>query len=292
MKNINYKKSLVMLLIVIILIILGAVAYSYRKENNNKERFLGKVINYVDKCAANPVGNIIFYNNFSTSTERIISYTKLESGDGQIYRTSKSVEIPGFTFSGVTKIVGKSKPISICIDGGIKLGNIKDGETFKITGFKDRPEYDLFYGKAYLGAITNDTKYESYNSSFGFSFQYPNSLYVTTTVNPDRIMLLPTFRKDDKDKPMSAVVITVSENNQETPLEWISGKNSTYDISNGYEELTIDGQGAVAVGDKTWVVVNTPDKKKKLSISLLTQGGAEPLYDEQAIVVNSLKFSH
>jgi len=132
---------------------------------------------------------------------------------------------------------------------------------------------------------------KTYNSDLGFSFQYPDYMYVTNVVDSNRIAILPNSHKTNKDEPLTAVIISAGENPQETPFEWMLGGTSSYDISQGYEKVTIDGEKAIAVENGTWIVVNTPDNKWRLSIALMAdKDNGKPLYDEQTIIINTLKF--
>ena len=109
--------------------------------------------------------------------------------------------------------------------------------------------------------------------------------------SPERLMLLPISLKTNKNVPISAVVISTSENPPTTPFEYMKGPYSGYDISNGYVETKIDGQEAIAVENWTWIVVNTPDNKRRISIALLPdEKGGSLLFTEMGVVINSLVF--
>lgn len=131
-----------------------------------------------------------------------------------------------------------------------------------------------------------------YESESGFSFKYPNSFFIF--VNPDapsRLMVLPNSLKENKNEPMSAIIISTSENEDSiSALDWLKGPYSGYDISKGYSLRKVDGQEAISVENGDWVVVNTPDNKKRLSIALLTNKNAEPLRKELNDLINSMSF--
>jgi hypothetical protein len=75
----------------------------------------------------------------------------------------------------------------------------------------------------------------------------------------------------------------------------MAGPDSGYDMAGGYKEIEIDGEKAITVEDGTWIVVNTPDMKRRLSIALLAdkynKDNGEPLISEEAIIIDSLKFN-
>jgi hypothetical protein len=75
-----------------------------------------------------------------------------------------------------------------------------------------------------------------------------------------------------------------------SPVEWLKGPDSGADLSDGYNVFDIDGQEAVSVDGGTWVVVNTPDNKYRLSIALLPGENGTLLFTEEGIIISSLKF--
>lgn len=95
------------------------------------------------------MGKVILYNNFSTSNQRLIINTRLESKEGLIYKTVRSVVIPGIkTINGV-KTPG-SVEVGIAADDvgdkyNMKLTDLKGD--FTIYGFKGTPKYTAFYGR-------------------------------------------------------------------------------------------------------------------------------------------------
>lgn len=94
-------------------------------------------------------GKIIVYNNFDSSSQRLINNTRFESADGRIYRINSSVVVPG-----MKKVDGKNVPGSIEVtvyadqvgeSYNLKLTDLKGD--FKIPGFKGDPRYDGFYAR-------------------------------------------------------------------------------------------------------------------------------------------------
>lgn len=134
--------------------------------------------------------------------------------------------------------------------------------------------------------------FKTYTSKLGYSFEYPNHLFIVEDPEPliaERILILAsTISKDD----IYGVVISASENDEKiAPIDWIKGPYSGADLSNGYTILNIDGQKAVSLDAGTWVVVNTPDNKYRLNIALLPGKNNELLFTEIGIVVSSFMFS-
>lgn len=137
--------------------------------------------------------------------------------------------------------------------------------------------------------------FKTYKSKLGYSFQYPDYMFITEDPEPnipERILVLSsTINKDD----MFGVVISVMENSEgEDPEHWIKVSYSGEDLSKDYDYnvFDIDGQKAISTDGGTWVVVNTPNNKYRLSVALLYGKGNVPLFTEIGIIVSSLIFAH
>jgi len=101
---------------------------------------------YVERKAT---GKAVIYNNFSSSKQRLINNTRLETKDGLIYRIRQSVEVPG-----VKTIAGVKTPGSVEVDiiadmpgdkYNMKLSDLKGD--FSIPGFVGDPKYTAFYAR-------------------------------------------------------------------------------------------------------------------------------------------------
>lgn len=95
------------------------------------------------------VGKAFIYNNDSTSKQRLINNTRLETSDGLIYRITQSVDVPGYKVVGGTKTPG-SVEVEIIADMpgekyNMKLTDFKGD--FKIPGFKGSTKYNTFYAR-------------------------------------------------------------------------------------------------------------------------------------------------
>jgi hypothetical protein len=101
---------------------------------------------YVEKKA---VGKAVIYNNDSTSKQRLINNTRLETADGLIYRIRQSVDVPGYKVVGGVKTPG-SVEVEIIADMpgdkyNMKLEDFKGD--FTIPGFKGTTKFTTFYAR-------------------------------------------------------------------------------------------------------------------------------------------------
>lgn len=108
------------------------------------------------------VGKAVLYNNFSTSHQRLINNTRLETKDGLTYRIRESADIPGIkTINGVKTPGSIEVEIIADMPGdkyNMKLSDLKGD--FTIPGFKGSTKYTTFYGRlsadttgGYIGKI-------------------------------------------------------------------------------------------------------------------------------------------
>ena len=91
-------------------------------------------------------GQIVIYNDFNSSSQRLIKNTRFETPEGLIYRINKSVTVPG-----IQKEDGKSVPGSIEVT--VYADEVGDtyniGLTdFTIPGFAGDPRFDDFYARS------------------------------------------------------------------------------------------------------------------------------------------------
>ena len=94
-------------------------------------------------------GKAILYNNYSTSKQRLINNTRLETKDGLTYRIRQSVEIPGIkTINGVKTPGSVEVEIIADMPGdkyNMKLTDLKGD--FTIPGFNGSTKFTTFYGR-------------------------------------------------------------------------------------------------------------------------------------------------
>ena len=76
-----------------------------------------------------------------------------------------------------------------------------------------------------------------------------------------------------------------------TALNWIESTYSGYDVSEGYNHRLVGGQDALVINDE-WVIVKTPDGKKRISIvySVEQEKGAQPLHTEFQRILDTFSF--
>lgn len=93
----------------------------------------------IDKKAT---GTIVIYNNYNSSSQRLIKNTRFATPEGLIFRITDSVTVPGKKGS-----VPGSIEATIVADetGDIYNVGLKD---FTIPGFKGDPRYATFYGRS------------------------------------------------------------------------------------------------------------------------------------------------
>lgn len=91
-------------------------------------------------------GNVVIYNEYSSSPQTLIATTRLESTDGKIFRLTKNVVVPGSTMVGGSPQPGAIEAEVIADQAGSDY-NI-DQTKFTIPGFSDGPKFDKFYAKS------------------------------------------------------------------------------------------------------------------------------------------------
>jgi hypothetical protein len=107
-------------------------------------------------------GKVIVYNNFSSSVQRLITNTRLQTSSGLIYRIKQSIDIPG-----VKTINGKATPGSVAVDVvadeagdkyNMKVSDLKGD--FTIPGFAGTTKFSAFYARlssditgGYIGSV-------------------------------------------------------------------------------------------------------------------------------------------
>lgn len=111
---------------------------------------------YVEKKAT---GTVRLFNN-TTSEQKLLIDTRLESPDGYIYKTKVATVIPAQkTENG--KTVPGSVDVDIYADEAGDVYNLDEAD-FKIVGFRGSPKYETMYGKT-ITPITGGFKGETYD---------------------------------------------------------------------------------------------------------------------------------
>lgn len=91
-------------------------------------------------------GKIVIFNDFNTSSQRLVPNTRFETPEGLIYKINKSVVIPGQKTEGGEKIPG-SIEVTVYADEPGEKYNIGLVD-FTIPGFKGSPRFDDFYARS------------------------------------------------------------------------------------------------------------------------------------------------
>ncbi len=126
---------------------------------------------------------------------------------------------------------------------------------------------------------------------FGFSFDYPTDMSITRDPTAPRVFIIPNSYNGGDDEAPTAVVVTATFNNPpQTPLEWLKDPGGGgADLSKGYTKLNIDGQEAISVNGDHWIVVNTPDNTRQMSIATLpSENPSQSLIEDMSVIVNSI----
>ncbi len=120
---------------------LGFEIMTIEKEGSQSVNANGEI--FVKEKAS---GDIIIYNNYNKSNQRLIKNTRFETPDGLIYRINKSIVVPGRKTVG-GKIVPGSIEATVYADEEGASYNI--GLTdFTIPGFSGDPRFDDFYARS------------------------------------------------------------------------------------------------------------------------------------------------
>ena len=122
----------------------GTITFVPISANHSESKVLPKSgTKKIDKKAS---GNIIIYNNYSSSPQKLVKNTRFETTDGKIYRIDKTVTVPGLTKSGGKDVPG-SISATVYADGPGESYNIPPTD-FTVPGFKGTPRYEKFYARS------------------------------------------------------------------------------------------------------------------------------------------------
>jgi hypothetical protein len=91
-------------------------------------------------------GKIVVFNDFNTSSQRLIKNTRFETPEGLTYRINKSIVVPGQSKEGGETVPGSIEVTVYADEAGDKYNvGLKD---FIIPGFKGSPRFDGFYARS------------------------------------------------------------------------------------------------------------------------------------------------
>lgn len=91
-------------------------------------------------------GSIVIYNNYNSSSQRLIRNTRFETPDGLIYRVNESVVVPGRQTENGTAVPGSVEVVVYADEPGEKYNiGLTD---FTVPGFKGDPRFESFYARS------------------------------------------------------------------------------------------------------------------------------------------------
>ncbi|MEI6057870.1 MAG: hypothetical protein WCQ60_02760 [bacterium] len=113
----------------------------------------------------NATGSVVLYNTYSTTPQLIAAGTRLSNTAGRVYKTIKSVTVPGFKKTGSTAVPG-SVSVSIAATAAGAEYNILPTDLtgdFKVVAYKGTDKYNDFYARlnpanAITGGFSGRTK--------------------------------------------------------------------------------------------------------------------------------------
>lgn len=91
-------------------------------------------------------GKIVIFNDFSTSSQRLIKNTRFETPEGLIYRINRSIVVPGQETEDGERVPGSIEVTVYADEAGDKFNiGLTD---FTIPGFEGSPRFDKFYARS------------------------------------------------------------------------------------------------------------------------------------------------
>ncbi len=91
-------------------------------------------------------GNVTIYNSYSSTAQKLLIGTRLQTKDGKIYKINNAVIVPGTSILG-----GKIVPGSVSVPVKASLAGVAyniPASDFTIPGFQGGPKYEKFYAKS------------------------------------------------------------------------------------------------------------------------------------------------
>lgn len=99
-----------------------------------------------EKVSTRATGTIIIYNNYSAAPQKLIANTRFEAPNGNIYRITSSVTVPGKKTVAGKPVAGSVQATVVADAAGAQYNS--DLTDFTIPGFKGDPRYNGFYGRS------------------------------------------------------------------------------------------------------------------------------------------------
>ncbi len=92
-------------------------------------------------------GRMTIYNGYSSSKQILVAATRFESPDGNIFRLTQTVTVPGAKIED-GKIIPSSIEVSVVADKAGTDGNVGPVAQWTIPGLKGGPRFNSFYGES------------------------------------------------------------------------------------------------------------------------------------------------
>jgi len=156
----------------------------------------------------------------------------------------------------------------------------ESGKYFPIPSIGTNEEYETYRAT-----------FKTYQSEFGFSFDYPSHLEVSAFSEGNHWIVL-TPSDDDSEHP-SRIIVSVGLNDEQmTAEEWfLSDGGYSHKNYGDYHKTHIDEQEAVYTDGGMWFVINTPDNKYRISIADMRGEDGSRLFTEMGNIIESLTFN-
>lgn len=100
-----------------------------------------------EQVSERAVGEVLIYNEFSESPQRLIRNTRFESPDGLIYRIDESIEVPGMTTDAEGNIAPGVVTAEVFADGTGEQYNIEPSR-FTIPGLEGTEQFERMYAES------------------------------------------------------------------------------------------------------------------------------------------------
>ncbi len=99
-----------------------------------------------EQVQASAEGTIVIFNEYSTSSQRLIANTRFETPEGLIYRVRSAVTVPGYKTVSGKKVPGEVE-VKVFADQPGERYNLPTA-TFTIPGLKGSPQFDGMFARS------------------------------------------------------------------------------------------------------------------------------------------------
>ncbi|MFH1193126.1 MAG: hypothetical protein V1656_02300 [Candidatus Jorgensenbacteria bacterium] len=102
----------------------------------------------VKQVQAKATGKITLFNAFSSTPQKLIASTRVESPDGKIFRLNQAVTVDGAKVQNGEKIPSQGIVVTVTADEAGEAWNVPAAKGWHILAFKGTSKYDGFYGES------------------------------------------------------------------------------------------------------------------------------------------------